>query len=42
MQTQPPLYQPTSERILVVDNDPAIRDALSVYLQQHGYAVETV
>jgi two-component system OmpR family response regulator len=47
MQTQPAtkatlLYEPTSQRVLVVDDDPGIRDALSVYLQQHGYAVETV
>lgn len=32
----------TSQRVLVVDDDPGVRDALSLYLQQQGYTVETV
>ena len=30
-----------AERILVVDDDPGIRDVVSEFLQRHGYSVET-
>ena len=30
-----------SEHILVVDDDPGIRDVVSEFLERHGYAVET-
>jgi two-component system OmpR family response regulator len=30
-----------AERILVVDDDPGIRDVVSDFLERHGYAVET-
>ncbi len=30
-----------AERILVVDDDPGIRDVVSEFLERHGYAVET-
>ena len=29
------------ERILVVDDDPGIRDVVSEFLQRHGYRVQT-
>ncbi len=31
----------TSPRVLVVDDDPGIRDVLREFLERHGYAVET-
>ena len=31
----------TQEHILVVDDDPGIRDVVSEFLARHGYAVET-
>ncbi len=30
-----------AEKILVVDDDPGIRDVVSEFLQRHGYHVET-
>ncbi|MBU4433474.1 MAG: DNA-binding response regulator, partial [Alphaproteobacteria bacterium] len=31
----------TTSRILIVDDDPGIRDVVSDFLGRHGYAVET-
>jgi two-component system OmpR family response regulator len=33
--------EPAASRILVVDDDPGIRDVLSEFLERHGYAVRT-
>lgn len=38
IRTDPPAAQP---RILMVDDDPGIRDVVSDFLGKHGYAVET-
>ena len=36
----PPMPVEAAPRILVVDDDPGIREVLTEYLAQHGYAVE--
>ena len=36
-----PQSSEAAEKILVVDDDPGIRDVVSEFLQRHGYQVET-